>query len=95
MFPPKTQLKTIASAVLGPLTLFIATAVTGPGTLRAQAVSWTEVGYSSAPSARCGMGMVYDGATNSTLLFGGAIWGPGRYTLRLWATECVRGSYSV
>jgi len=41
------------------------------GTLQAQTVSWTQVGYSTAPSARENSAAAYDAATGSTVLFGG------------------------
>jgi hypothetical protein len=54
------------------LSLFIAaTVITDAGTLKAQTVSWTQVGYSSAPSARENSAITYDVATHSTVLFGG------------------------
>ena len=43
-------------------------AVMTPGAVDAQTVNWVEMG---SPSARCCMGMAYDGATHSTVLFGG------------------------
>jgi hypothetical protein len=51
------------------LLLFMAAAaMTHAGTLGAQTANWVEMG---SPSARCCMGMAYDPATRSTLLFGG------------------------
>lgn len=41
------------------------------GTVKAQTVSWTQVGYSTAPSARENSFTAYDAATRSTVLFGG------------------------
>jgi len=68
----KMQLKTILHAVTVVLSPFIAaTVITDAGTLKAQTVSWTQVGYSSAPSARENSGIAYDSATQSTVLFGG------------------------
>ena len=49
--------------------LMAAVAMTQSGTMAAQTVNWVEMG---SPSARCCMGMAYDGATHSTVLFGGA-----------------------
>jgi hypothetical protein len=49
--------------------LTVAAVMTQTGTMAAQTVNWFEMG---SPSARCCMGMAYDGATHSTVLFGGA-----------------------
>ena len=56
------------------LVFVIAAAMMTVGILEAQTANWVEVG-SGSPSSRCCMGMAYDGATHSTLLFGGV--GPG------------------
>jgi hypothetical protein len=73
MFSVGTQSKTIMHAFAAMLLLFIAvTVMTHAGTLKAQTVSWTQVAYSSAPSARENSGIAYDAATHSTVLFGGA-----------------------
>src|ERR1700722_14048942 len=40
-------------------------------TLKPQTVSWVQVRYSSAPSARENSAVAYDGATHSIVLFGG------------------------
>ncbi|MGA3073250.1 MAG: kelch repeat-containing protein [Bryobacteraceae bacterium] len=49
-----------------------AAVITDAGTLKAQTVSWIQVGYSSAPSARQSPGIAYDVVRHSTVLFGGA-----------------------
>jgi len=48
--------------------LIAAAAMAHAGTIEAQTVNWVEMG---SPSARCCMGMAYDAATQSTVLFGG------------------------
>src|ERR1700691_2626869 len=48
--------------------LMAAAAITHAGTMAAQPANWFEMG---SPSARCCMGMAYDDATKSTVLFGG------------------------
>ena len=73
MLSHKTQLKPILHVLTVVLSLFIATTViTDAGTLKAQTISWVQVGYSSAPSARYNSAITYDAATHSTVLFGGA-----------------------
>ena len=52
-------------------TLLVMAAVMRLGTMDAQTVNWVEV-ESGTPSARTSMGMAYDLATKSTVLFGGA-----------------------
>jgi hypothetical protein len=52
------------------LALVIAAAAMTLGMIEAQTVNWVEVA-SGTPSARCCVGMAYDGATHSTVLFGG------------------------
>jgi hypothetical protein len=70
MLSPRTQSKTILHAFAAMLLLFIAAVVmTHTGTLDAQTVNWVPTG---SPSARCCMGMAYDPATRSTVLFGGS-----------------------
>jgi hypothetical protein len=46
-----------------------AAVITQVGTMAAQTVNWVEMG---SPSARCCMGMAYDEATHSTVLFSGS-----------------------
>jgi hypothetical protein len=53
------------------LLLIFAAMMTHAGVLKAQTVSWNQVGYSATPSARQNAGMAYDGATRSMVLFGG------------------------
>src|SRR5580692_8471164 len=69
-------------AIFKPFTsvLFIAAAVTVTthGAMKAQTVNWVEV-ESGSPSERCCMGMAYDLATRSTVLFGGV--GPTQVNL--------------
>jgi hypothetical protein len=85
MFSARMQFKTILhSLVVIPL-LSTVVAVMTHGTVDAQTVNWVELGQ---PSARCCMGMAYDGATHSTVLFGGSgitgdtwIWSGGWYRL--------------
>jgi hypothetical protein len=61
------SLRTILHALF-----FIAAAViTDADPLRSQTVNWTQVPYSSAPSARENGGVAYDAATHSSVLFGG------------------------
>lgn len=64
----RMQFITILHSVVPMPLLFIAVAVMTRSTLDAQTVNWAELG---PPSARCCMGMAYDGATHSTVLFGG------------------------
>ena len=51
------------------LLLVTASAITHLGTMKAQTTSWI---LANLPSARCCSGFAYDGATQSTVLFGGA-----------------------
>jgi hypothetical protein len=67
----RTHAKMILRTVKIVLLLSIAAAVMTLGTMEAQTVNWVEVA-SGSPSARVGMGMAYDLATKSTVLFGGA-----------------------
>ena len=53
------QLETILCALTVALPLFVTA-------LKAQTVSWTQVGYSSAPSARENPGVAYDAAYTAT-----------------------------
>ena len=69
MFRLRTQSKTMLHAFAVMLLLFVAAAVM-TSTMEAQTVNWFLVSAGS-PSARCAMGMAYDEATNSTVLFGG------------------------
>jgi hypothetical protein len=48
--------------------ILAAASMTQAGTMAAQTVNWVEMG---SPSARCCMGLAYDEATKSTVLFGG------------------------
>ena len=68
MFSLTTQSKAILQALTVMLALFIAGAAMTRGTMEAQTASWVPV----SPSARCCSGFTYDGATQSTVLFGGA-----------------------
>src|SRR5579871_4278616 len=52
-----------------PLPFVAGMVVTHVGAMNGQTVNWV----SGSPSGRCCMGMAYDGATHSTVLFGGAI----------------------
>jgi hypothetical protein len=69
-----SYLKPLKSSAVPPrfrLVLVIAATVMTHRTMDAQTVNWVEVA-SGTPSARTSMGMAYDGATHSTVLFGGA-----------------------
>ncbi len=55
--------------------LFVAAAVTTNGTMEAETVNWVGV-QSGIPPERCCMSVAYDGATLSTVLFGGTV--PGQ-----------------
>lgn len=69
MFSLRTKSKTIMHALTAMLLLFVAVAVmTHGGLMSAQTVNWVEMG---SPSARSSISMAYDGATLSTVLFGG------------------------
>ncbi len=48
--------------------ILVAAVMAQAGTIEAQTVNWVEMG---SPSARSSMGMAYDWATKSTVLFGG------------------------
>jgi hypothetical protein len=66
MISLRKQSKAILHALTVELLLFIAA-----GTLKAQTVTWTQVGFATAPAARENGGIAYDEATHSTVLFGG------------------------
>jgi Galactose oxidase, central domain len=54
------------------LGLFVGAAIlTGVATVEAQQVNWVEPSQSQAPPPRCCMGMAYDFATQSIVIFGG------------------------
>jgi len=72
-----SYLKPLKSSAVLPrvrLVFVIAAAMMTVGMLEAQTANWVELG---TPSARCCMGMAYDGATYSTVLFGGSCCGGG------------------
>jgi hypothetical protein len=72
MFSVRTKSKTILHALAAMLLVLIAAVVmTHAGRMEAQTVTWAQVHRAISPSPRCCMGMVYDGATESTVLFGG------------------------
>jgi hypothetical protein len=50
--------------------ILAAAVITQAGTMDAQTLNWTPAG---PPAARCCMGMAYDQATHSTVLFGGEV----------------------
>ncbi len=72
MPPPVAQSKTTWRTPLLASLLFtgIATIATA-ATANAQTVNWSQIGYASAPSPRADAAIAYDGATHSTVLFGG------------------------
>ena len=65
----RTKSGTVLHVLAAMLLLFIAASAMTHGTIEAQTVNWVEMG---SPSARCCMGMAYDPATNTSVLFSGS-----------------------